>query len=116
MNNIDEFENYERKLIKINSDTVVLLHIFKKKLNHHFEDWMVFQDNEQYFKKEYIPDYEDAARQFIKQFEGEECMAFVIALKNELERIIEENEYKRNQAKGLPGGGNNPPKKCPDKS
>lgn len=114
MNNIDEFENYERELIKINSDTIVLLHIFKKKLNHHFEDWMVLQDNEQYFKKECIPDYEYAARQFIKQFEGEECMAFVIALKNELERIIEENECKRNQAKGLPGGGNNPSEKCPD--
>ena len=82
---VDEFENYDRKLIKLNSDTAILLHIFKKKPNHHFEDWMVLQDNEEYFKKECVPDYEDAARQFVKQFEGEECMAFVIALKNELE-------------------------------
>lgn len=93
---VDNFENYDRKLIKLNSDTAILLHIFKKKPNHHFEDWMVLQDNEEYFKKECVPDYEDAARQFVKQFEGEECMAFVIALKNELERIIQENEYKRN--------------------
>lgn len=27
---VDEFENYDRKLIKLNSDTVILLHIFKK--------------------------------------------------------------------------------------
>ena len=70
--------------------------------------------NEEYFKKECVPDYEDAARQFVKQFEGEECMAFVVALKKELERIIQEDEYKRNQAKGLPGGGDNPSEKCPD--
>lgn len=49
---VDEFENYDRKLIKLNSDTAILLHIFKKKPNHHFEDWMVLQDNEEYFKKE----------------------------------------------------------------
>lgn len=102
---VDNFENYDRKLIKLNSDTAILLHIFKKKPNHHFEDWMVLQDNE-----ECIPHYEDAAR----QFEGEECMAFVIALKNELERMIQEDEYKRNKAKRLPGGGDNPSEKCPD--
>lgn len=111
---VDNFENYDRKLIKLNSDTAILLHIFKKKLNHHFEDWMVLQDNEEYFKKECIPHYEDAARQFVKRFEGEECMAFVIALKNELERMIQEDEYKRNKAKRLPEGGDNPSEKCPD--
>lgn len=84
---VDNFENYDRKLIKLNSDTAILLHIFN---------------------------YEDAARQFVKQFEGEECMAFVIALKNELERMIQEDEYKRNKAKRLPGGGDNPSEKCPD--
>lgn len=26
---VDEFENYDRKLIKLNSDTAILLHIFK---------------------------------------------------------------------------------------
>lgn len=30
---VDEFENYDRKLIKLNSDTAILLHIFKKKPN-----------------------------------------------------------------------------------
>lgn len=30
-NYVDEFENYDRKLIKLNSDTVILLHIFKEK-------------------------------------------------------------------------------------
>lgn len=48
---VDNFENYDRKLIKLNSDTAILLHIFKKKPNHHFEDWMVLQDNEEYFKR-----------------------------------------------------------------
>ena len=38
----------------------------------------------------------------------------VDGLKKELERIIQEDEYKRNQAKGLPGGGDNPSEKCPD--
>ena len=40
---VDKFENYDRKLIKLNSDTAILLHIFKKKPNHHFEDWMVLK-------------------------------------------------------------------------
>lgn len=72
---------------------------------------MVLQDNEEYFKKECVH-YEDAARQFVKQFEGEECMAFVIALKNELERMIQEDEYKRNKAM-ITRGGDNPSEKCP---
>ena len=29
---VDNFENYDRKLIKLNSDTAILLHIFKKAL------------------------------------------------------------------------------------
>ena len=33
---VDEFGNYDRKLIKLNSDTVILLHIFKKALRNKF--------------------------------------------------------------------------------
>lgn len=28
--------------------------------------------------------------------------------------LIQEDEYKRNQSKGLPRGGDNPSEKCPD--
>lgn len=31
---VDKFENYDRKLIKLNSDTAILLHIFKKALRN----------------------------------------------------------------------------------
>lgn len=73
MNVLDEFKNYKRKFIQISPRTAILLHIFSKDSDD-FED-IVLLDNEGYREKSYCTKiYKDAADQFFKQFEGNECL------------------------------------------
>ena len=81
MNVLDEFKNYKRKFIQISPRTAILLHIFSKDSDD-FED-IVLLDNEGYREKSYCTKiYKDAADQFFKQFEGNECLCFVKYLRD----------------------------------
>lgn len=90
---MDEFKKYKRGLIQINRDTIILLHIFEKDTEHSFEDiWL--EDNEAYDENMYNLRRE-AAKQFIKQFEGNECGSFIKALRDECDAYLNESEVKK---------------------
>lgn len=73
MNVLDEFKNYKREFIQISPRTAILLHIFSKDSDD-FEDIFLL-DNEGYREESYCTKiYKDAADQFFKQFEGNECL------------------------------------------
>ena len=79
MNVLDEFKNYKRKFIQISHRTAILMHIFEKS-NDDFED-IILSDHEEYYKQNHnINIYKEAADQFFKQFEGNECLCFVECL------------------------------------
>lgn len=101
MNVLDEFKNYKRKFIQISPRTAILLHIFSKDSDD-FED-IVLLDNEGYREKSYCTKiYKDAADQFFKQFEGNECLCFVKYLRDKCNKMLKEHEdkvQKQNQIK-----------------
>ena len=91
MNVLDEFKNYKRKFIQISPRTAILLHIFSKDSDD-FED-IVLLDNEGYREKSYCTKiYKDAADQFFKQFEGNECLCFVKYLRDKCNEMLKEHE------------------------
>lgn len=91
MNVLDEFKNYKRKFIQISHRTAILMHIFEKS-DDDFED-IILSDHEEYYKQNHnINIYKEAADQFFKQFEGNECLLqeykttydnFILGLENE---------------------------------
>lgn len=95
MNVLDEFKNYKRDFILINSDTAILLHIFTKDKEHAFED-IILSDHDDY-NINMFETYKTSAEQFIKQFEGHDCIAFIKALRDECDKILKEDESNRNK-------------------
>lgn len=89
---ITDFKEYDRKLIQLSRDVVILLHLFKKDTTHSWEDaWL--HDVEQIEESDYKL-YEEAAKQFINQLEGYWSVAFLTALRNVCDVIIKEDiEY-----------------------
>ena len=84
------FKEYTRRFIQLNRDTALLLHIFKKDFDHSWED-VHLQD----FTGVYEADYNihrEAAKQFIKQLEGHWCIMFLEALRDECNKLIEEDK------------------------
>lgn len=83
---MSEFEEYRRYPIQISEDTLMLLHIYNRKANNSFESaWL--SDNQRYLDKEWSV-YKDAADQFIKQFEGEECELFIKELRDRCDEYL----------------------------
>lgn len=97
---MDDFKNYKREFIQVSSDTVMLLHIFEKDTEHSIEDVSLAEDYDVYEEAMYNL-RKEAAAQFIKQLEGNECIAFVKALKEECENYLEKNTQKQNQVTDL---------------
>ena len=85
---MDEFRNYKRKPIQITRNTFALLHMFEYGPDH-WEDIML---DERICHKINKVDYKEAAQQFISQFEGNECLAFIDALRDECNKIIIEHD------------------------
>ena len=91
MNVLDEFKNYKRKFIQISHRTAILMHIFKK-ADDDFED-MILSDHKEYCKQNHgIDIYKEAADQFFKQFEGNECLIFVECLRDKCNEMLTEHE------------------------
>lgn len=91
MNVLDEFKNYKRKFIQISHRTAILMHIFEK-ADDDFED-MILSDHKEYCKQNHgIDIYKEAADQFFKQFEGNECLVFVECLRDKCNEMLTEHE------------------------
>ena len=74
------------------------MHIFEKS-NDDFED-IILSDHEEYYKQNHnINIYKEAADQFFKQFEGNECIAFVECLRDKCNEIIKEHDKKCKELK-----------------
>lgn len=95
MNVLDEFKNYKRNFILINRNTAILLHIFSKDTNQSFED-IILSDHDGY-EIDMFNTYKTSAEQFIKQFEGHDCIAFIEALRDECNKILKKDENNRSK-------------------
>lgn len=97
--NQTDFKEYDRKFIQLSRDVVMMLHLFKKDSAHSWEDaWL--HDFEQVEEVDYRL-YEEAAKQFINQLEGNWSVAFLTALRNVCDKVIEADtkyweEYNKN--------------------
>ena len=88
-------DDYERKLILLRDDVVLMMHLFYRRGVHNLESAVLQDENEKYLEADYNV-YKDAAHQFMLQLEGNSCVSFLEALKNEIEQKLEE-EYKNNK-------------------
>jgi hypothetical protein len=74
------------------------MHIFEK-ADDDFED-MILSDHKEYCKQNHgIDIYKEAADQFFKQFEGNECLVFVECLRDKCNEIIKEHDKKCKELK-----------------
>lgn len=89
MNVLDEFKNYKREFIRISPRTAILMHIFEKE-GDDFED-IILCDNKEFYRQNYLDLYKESAEQFIKQFEGNECLHFIRCLRNKCNEILKED-------------------------
>ena len=86
----DFFKKYDRKFIQLNRDIAMLIHLFEKDSNHSWEDiWL--QDLTGIYEKDMLL-YKEAAEQFINQLEGQWCIAFLEALRDECNKHIEDHK------------------------
>ena len=89
----DYFKKYDRRFIQLDHNTVMLIHLFEKDLDHSFEDiWL--NDFTKVAEYDYNL-YEIAAKQFIVQLEGNYCISFLKALREECDKIIEEDRIRK---------------------
>lgn len=83
------FKNYKRKLIQLNRNVAILIHIFKKDPDHSFEDvWLHDLTGVHETDLELL---RDSAKQLIDQLEGNWCRAFLEALRDECDARIEQD-------------------------
>ena len=93
MNVLDEFKNYKREFIQISPRTAILMHIFEKE-GDDFED-IILSDHEEYHKQNYLTIYKESAEQFIKQFEGNECLYFIRCLRDKCNEMLEKDDKEK---------------------
>lgn len=88
----DFFKKYDRKFIQLDINTAMLIHLFEKDSEHSWEDiWL--QDFTGVYERDMLL-YKEAAKQFIDQLEGNWCVAFLEALRDECDKHIKEHEEK----------------------
>ena len=83
------FKKYDRRFIQLSRNVAILIHIFEKDLDHSWEDiWL--QDFTEVCERDHFL-YKEAAKQFIDQLEGNWCVAFLEALRDECDKHIQEH-------------------------
>jgi len=91
---VENFKEYHRHLIQLRPDVAMLIHLFERNDDDNWESvWL--DDNDKY----YIEDFEcikESAKQLLLQLEGHYCDAFIEALRDECNKILE-NSNKRKQ-------------------
>lgn len=89
MSTVKFFKNYKRTLIQLNKDVAMLIHILEKDSDHSFEDiWLhnltgVYETDLELLRS--------SAKQLIDQLEGNWCIAFLEALRDECDARIEQD-------------------------
>jgi hypothetical protein len=89
----DEWKNYERHPIVLNKNTVMLIELFER-----------YDRIEDFWKHDVVATWSNpqkAAVQFMLQLEGQECDAFLIALRD----LINGRLQKRKEVIDMPCGG-----------
>lgn len=96
---MDYYKKYDRKFIQLCRNTAILIHIFEKDKDHSWEDvWL--HDFTGVYEKDHLL-YKEAAKQFIDQLEGNWCVAFLEALRDECnKRIEQDNKFKKESNDG----------------
>ena len=92
---LKDFKDYKRHMIQLRPDVVMLIHLFHRDLDHSFET-IYMDDNDSFYGTDFET-IQDAAHQLMLQLEGHYCTAFVEALKNECEQILEHEKEKQKQ-------------------
>jgi len=83
------FKKYDRKFIQLDRNVCMLIHLFEKDDDHSWEDvWL--QDFTGVYEKDCLL-YKDAAKQLIDQLEGNWCVAFLEALRDECDKHVQEH-------------------------
>jgi len=93
---ISNWKGYERKLIQLRPDVVLMMHLFYRHGRDTLED-VFLGDNEKYYETNYDV-IEESAHQFMQQLEGNTCIAFLEALKKEIEKELEKSYKVRDSA------------------
>ena len=91
---IENFKEYHRHLIQLRPDVAMLIHLFERNDDDNWESvWL--DDNDKYYKEDFEC-IKESAKQLLLQLEGHYCDAFIEALRNECNKILE-NSNKRKQ-------------------
>ena len=91
----NKYKNYDRDFIRINPNEIMLIHMFKRDVDHQLED-AVLDDNQQYYE-DITKIRKEAAHQLVLQFEGHSSRSFIKALKEECEKWLEEDNKRMNK-------------------
>jgi hypothetical protein len=75
----NEFTDYKRQPIWISPHTIALIQIFRLNEDNIEDLWLM--DNRHFMNHIHMDMHKEAADQFLNQFEGTECAAFLIALR-----------------------------------
>lgn len=86
-------DDYERKLILLRDDVVLMMHLFYRRGAHSIESAVLQDENDKYLEADYSV-YEESAKQFMLQLEGNSCISFLEALKAEIEKELD-RQYKQ---------------------
>ena len=94
---IKDYKKYHRHLIQLRPEIAMMIHLFHRDDDDSWESiW--FDDNDNYS----IDDFDcikESAHQLILQLEGHWCDAFIKALRDECDVILEESEKRKNEIK-----------------
>lgn len=96
---LNEFKNYKRDFILLNRNTAMLIHMFNKDSTHDLED-IVLEDHDEYLKN-MVEIHKESAKQLLKQFEGNECVAFIEALRDECNNYLNKDKECKETIKHL---------------
>lgn len=89
--NVSDWKSYKRYPIRMSNQTIALLHLFTN-TGHMSDIWAWEKEDEAEYEANNGDLYAQAAAQFRKQLEGQDCVAFWMALKAEAEKVIAEWE------------------------
>jgi len=86
--NINQFKSTFRKPILLSPNSVALIHIFTR--YDHLEDIWISDVPQSYIDIKNIP--KEAAKEFINQLDNHYTPAFLIALRDEINKILKKRE------------------------
>jgi len=83
----EEYRNYKRIPIQTGRSSYAIIHMYEYQYDH-IEDMM---QNDELLHKMCQVDFEQSADQFVRQLEGQECRAFIEALRDRCNEYIQED-------------------------